>query len=358
MPARYSGFFVASRWFVALWIVAMGLAIAAPTNKPSGAASHAARVSSTPAPTASPTPAPFTAPELHFTILVIVALGLVALILLAYVALNRVAQGRFAQATTDKDLEALRIFYGYLLIIGALIVSLSVAIITAALFKPAIPGTADILAILTSVTGVIGTLVAAFFGIQAAGAGRSQALSALEKVQTQGRDLASEFTIDPSYGPHAGNTRVSVKGNGLTGATSVNFGTAEGANYQFINDGLVQATAPAVPEITGDVDVTVIYPTATPTNRKVGTYYYYTVRPTNGPVGQGTPVSIIGSGFTNANAVKFGAKQGTAMQVSPDGRRINVTAPQGDAAGDVDVTVMFPTDAATNSTVVGKFTYT
>jgi len=74
------------------------------------------------------------------------------------------------EETTDKDLEALRISYGFWLVVGALLVTLLVLVITLTAMAPEQPKTADIVAIIGAVTGVIGTLTAAFFGIQAAGA--------------------------------------------------------------------------------------------------------------------------------------------------------------------------------------------
>src|SRR5262245_5358431 len=66
-----------------------------------------------------------------------------------------------------EGLEALRISYGFWLVVGALIITLLVLVIT----LTSTAATTDIVAIIGSITGVIGTLTAAFFGIQAAGAG-------------------------------------------------------------------------------------------------------------------------------------------------------------------------------------------
>jgi magnesium-transporting ATPase (P-type) len=86
------------------------------------------------------------------------------------------------QEVSDKDLEALRISYGFWLVVGALLITLLVLVITLSALAPAAPKTTDIVAIIGAVTGVIGTLTAAFFGIQAAGAGRSQALTTLDNT--------------------------------------------------------------------------------------------------------------------------------------------------------------------------------
>lgn len=79
------------------------------------------------------------------------------------------------QEVDDKYIEKLRIVYGFLLVVAALFVTLAVLVVTLA----AVDTPSNIVAIIASVTGVIGTLTAAFFGIQQAGAGRSQALNTL-----------------------------------------------------------------------------------------------------------------------------------------------------------------------------------
>jgi heme/copper-type cytochrome/quinol oxidase subunit 2 len=91
-------------------------------------------------------------------------------------------KGSEGQEVSDKDLEALRISYGFWLVVGALLITLLVLVITLSALAPAAPKTTDIGAIIGAVTGVIGTLTAAFFGIQAAGAGRSQALTTLDNT--------------------------------------------------------------------------------------------------------------------------------------------------------------------------------
>jgi hypothetical protein len=76
----------------------------------------------------------------------------------------------------DKALEELRIIYGFWLIVAALVIALLVLIVTLTAISPDTNKASDIVAIAGTVTGLITTLTAAFFGIQQAGAGRSQAL--------------------------------------------------------------------------------------------------------------------------------------------------------------------------------------
>ncbi len=263
------------------------------------------------------------------------------------------------EETTDKDLEALRISYGFWLVVGALLVTLLVLVITLTAMAPEQPKTADIVAIIGAVTGVIGTLTAAFFGIQAAGAGRSQALTTLDNtLKNQGAVPAPMPTkLDPSYGPHTGSTRISITGNGFTGASGVNFGATPGANFEFVNDGLVRASSPAAVDKLDEAKVVLVFPGTTPQNREVGTFYYYTINPHHGVGGQS--VNIRGSALKEVKAVRFGQKDVPPTAGSnPD--EITVTAPSRQDAGniaDVDVTLIYPVDKPTNTFVIGKYHY-
>ncbi len=283
------------------------------------------------------------------------ALFLIGLVVFAIIQYQRI---KSPQPTGDKDLEASRIYYGFWLIIGSLILTLAVVVLTVNAFKPTQVTTADILAVVSSVSGIIGTLIAAFFGIQAAGAGRSQALTALQALQGSDTTARTGYKIEPSYGPHAGNTRVALSGNGFTGATAVNFGATPGLNFELVNDGLIRATTPER-ELTApsDADVTVIFPTAAVRNLRVGTFYYYTIDPTRGSREGGVTVTIRGTGLTGATGVNFGDKPGRNFKISSDGS-LEVDTPTVDITGDVPITVIFQPPTATNSTEVGKFTYT
>ncbi len=256
----------------------------------------------------------------------------------------------------DKDLDRARIIYGFWLIVAGLFLTLAVVTLTVNLFRPQNVGTADILAVVSTVTGIVGTLIAAFFGIQAAGAGSSQALTALKESRSSSQVTSPTCKMDPGYGPHAGNTRVSVTGNGFTGASAVNFGMTSGDNFELVNDGLVRSTTPPSDQkVKSDVDVVVVFPTAAAGNIPVGTFYYYTVDPPRGPVAGGTRVTIIGTGLTGATAVNFGAIAVQNPAHDADGNLV-VDTPAS-AAGFVDVSVTFPADSPTNKSTVGRFEY-
>jgi lysozyme family protein/uncharacterized Tic20 family protein len=284
----------------------------------------------------------------------------VAICLLLSLLIWRMAKSKAArEEVSDKDLEALRISYGFWLVVGALLVTLLVLVITLSSIAPETPKTADIVAIIGAVTGVIGTLTAAFFGIQAAGAGRSQALTTLDNsLKSQAAaPAATPSKLDPSYGPHAGSTRVSITGNGFTGASGVNFGVTPGTNFEVVNDGLVRSTSPATGAGSDEAKAMLVFPNTTPQNREVGTFYYYTIDPNHGIGGQS--VTIRGSGLKDVKAVRFGQKEVTPTAGAKP-NEIMVTAPSRQDAGDtadVDVTLIYAVAKPTNSSVVGTYRY-
>jgi uncharacterized Tic20 family protein len=260
------------------------------------------------------------------------------------------------QATQEKDLEGLRISYGFWLVVGALLITFLVLVVTLTALGPEQPKTTDVVAIIGSVTGVIGTLTAAFFGIQAAGAGRSQAITALSDHLKGQESLNAPGKFEPSYGPHTGGTRISITGNGFTGANGANFGVTPGTNFEFVNDGLIRANSPRADGV-DEAKITLIFPGSTPPNRDVGTFYYYTVEPCRGV--EGDTVTITGSALKEVKAVKFG-KSEVPVPADPNrSRELKVQVPPREATDpvDVDVKLMFPADSTTNFFVVGKYHY-
>lgn len=156
----------------------------------------------------------------------------------------------------DKGVEAARIRYGFWLIIAAflLIGLISSIVITRWIVIKHDITTTDFTAILGSITGVMGTLVAAFFGIQAASAGRSQAL---DKIPTATSNVVS-YKLDPPSAPALVATLINITGDGLTDAQAVNFGNTPGSAPIVKNDGLLEVRTPVT--AVGIVDVTVVFP--------------------------------------------------------------------------------------------------
>jgi hypothetical protein len=153
-------------------------------------------------------------------------------------------------------------------------------------------------------------------------------------------------SLDPSTGPEAGGTVVTITGSGFLGATGVTFGGTPGTNFSVVNDTTITVTTPAG-EL-GGADVIVLDPTD---NSDPATFEYGAVGsiadeldPVSGSEAGGTLITITGSGFTGATGVNFGATPGTGFVVVSD-TQISVLSPAG-APGDVDVVVV---DAAGNS---------
>ena len=166
--------------------------------------------------------------------------------------------------------------------------------------------------------------------------------------------------LTPSSGPLAGGTVVTITGTGFTGATVVKFGTIAGTNLTVNSATQITVTSPA--GAAGMVDVTVTTPNGTSAVTPADPFTYTTIpgpavttlTPASGPVIGGTVVTITGTGFTGATAVKFGTIAGTSLTVN-SATQITVTSPAG-AAGMVDVTVTTP-NGTSASTPAGQFTY-
>ena len=126
---------------------------------------------------------------------------------------------------------------------------------------------------------------------------------------------------------------VEILGQGLTGASSVKFGSAS-ANFNVVSDTYMTADVPS-DGTTGFVTVT------TPSGTLTGIHGFFVVpvitgiAPTSGPVG--TQVTITGSGFVGATAVKFGGVKATSFTVN-SGTTITATVPAGAKSGKVSVT--------------------
>jgi hypothetical protein len=292
----------------------------------------------------------------------IIACALIAAVVACYAAELRWGRGaskaKETSSNSQPDLETMRVIYGFWLILGALVVTCAVLLATLAALRHEGDIT-HIVAVIAAVTGVIGTLTAAFFGIQQAGAGRSQAIDALIQSKTLTTKTAVTTKVEPSSGCHAGGTRVSIIGNGFTGASAVNFGATQGDNFQFVNDGLVRATTPKVPMETGSVEISVVVPGKSP-NLAVGTFNYYTIAPVKGKAGD--KIKIYGLGVKAAKevrSIKFG-KQAAEFQYDDKERCLLVTVPQrvNPEPDEVDVVVYYPVESTTNCTLVGMFTYT
>ena len=164
--------------------------------------------------------------------------------------------------------------------------------------------------------------------------------------------------VEPHEGPEAGLTSVTITGSSFTGATAVKFGSAAATSFTVSSSGQIRASSPAG---SGTVDVTVTTPAGTSANNPADKFTYIKqpapaisgINPSSGPAAGGTKLTITGSNFTGATAVKFGSAAATSFTVSSSGQ-ITATSPAG--SGTVDVTVTTP--AGTSATRLADwFTY-
>jgi len=127
-------------------------------------------------------------------------------------------------------------------------------------------------------------------------------------------------------------TTVTITGTGFTGATSVKFGGTAASSFNVVNATSIQAVVGT--GATGDVSVTTPGGTAT----KVG--FILVVPPT---ITQFTPtaaksgetVTILGTNFTNASAVRFGGVNARSFTVQND--NLITAAVASGASGDISV---------------------
>jgi alpha-tubulin suppressor-like RCC1 family protein len=159
--------------------------------------------------------------------------------------------------------------------------------------------------------------------------------------------------VEPSSGPAAGGTSVTITGTGFTGATTVKFGSS---NAKFTVTSATSITAQA-PAGSGTVDVTVSTAGGTsPTSTADKFTYGPTVTklaPNSGSASGGTTVTITGTGFTGATAVKFGSSSAKSFTVTS---ATSITAASPSGTGTVDVSVTTPAGTSPTSSA-DQFTY-
>ena len=167
--------------------------------------------------------------------------------------------------------------------------------------------------------------------------------------------LAAVTGLSPTSGPAVGGTKVTITGSVLYAASAVTFGTTS-AVFKAISNSKIVATAPPG---TGTVDVRVTTPAGTSAAVTAAKYTYVAapavtgLSPTTGSTLGGTKVTITGSVFGGASAVKFGTSAAASFSVS-SASEIVATAPAG--TGTVDVRVTTP--AGTSAVVTAdRYTY-
>ncbi|MGC7402303.1 IPT/TIG domain-containing protein [Pandoraea pneumonica] len=183
---------------------------------------------------------------------------------------------------------------------------------------------------------------------------------------TSATSASSKFTyyptptiagVFPNSAPATGGTAVVISGtNFVSGSTTVSFGGAF-VTPSVVTQTSMTVTAPA--GTPGPATITVNAPGGTATQSGSFTYTAVPVvtslSPTTGPLAGGATVTILGSGFTGASSVSFGATTVTPT-VNSDSQ-ITVTAPSKTGAGTVDVTVTVPGGGTSATNLNAKFTY-
>jgi IPT/TIG domain len=164
--------------------------------------------------------------------------------------------------------------------------------------------------------------------------------------------LPNVSSISPNAGPTSGGNAITIHGSNLTGTTAVAFGTAAATNVTVVSDTELTATVPA--HAAGLVSVTV----TTPKGTSAAARYTYDAVPTVSAIapasgGQGTVVTVTGTGFVSGSKVKFGtvaAKSSTLVSAT----QLTATVPTG--SGTVDTTVTTPGGTSATSSA-DRFAY-
>ena len=126
-------------------------------------------------------------------------------------------------------------------------------------------------------------------------------------------------SFSPTSGPTTGGTAVTISGSELTGASAVKFGTTTAASFSVTSPTVVTATAKAHAAATVKLSVTTPGGTATSTETFAFVSSGPTITsftPTSGPTTGGTTVTVDGTGFTGASAVKFGTTTAATFTVT------------------------------------------
>lgn len=176
-------------------------------------------------------------------------------------------------------------------------------------------------------------------------------------------------------GPSTGGTRVSIRGSGLAGVTSVRFASEVAAGYGASTSTAITARSAsrievvAPSDLPGPVDVEPCTASgcAAP-DPQVDTFVYFTpgrpslslVSPTTGPASGGTRVVLFGDNLDGALAVRFGSVQSTLLQSTrdyPDGDPYVLVASSAPGPAGETVPVMVVTRTGTASVSGGRFHY-
>lgn len=166
-------------------------------------------------------------------------------------------------------------------------------------------------------------------------------------------------TITPNSGLLAGGATVTIDGSNLAGTSQVTFGGVPSTSVTVTSNTQVRALVPAGTN-PGTVPVVATTPGGTSNNTKTFTYLppptIAALNPANGPITGGTSVTITGTNFTGATAVKFGNVAATSFTVN-SATKITAVAPAVPQSAEVAVTVTTP-NGISMASVASTYTYT
>jgi hypothetical protein len=161
--------------------------------------------------------------------------------------------------------------------------------------------------------------------------------------------------ISPNAGPLGGGTLVTITSSvpNFTSPATVNFGLANpGTGVTVVSPSEITVTSPS--HAAGPVDVTVATAAGTSAVSPSDVFTYQPaptvtmIAPTSGPAAGGTPVTITGTSFLGASAVKFGVTNAATFQVN-SATSITATSPAGSSQVDVTVTTASGTSATSGA---------
>jgi hypothetical protein len=156
-----------------------------------------------------------------------------------------------------------------------------------------------------------------------------------------GRTLTTVTRVEPSVGPAAGGTSVTITGTGFKGVTAVRFGSTNATSVTVNSETQITAVSPPG---SGVVDVTVTTRKATSPTSTADQFAYgppaptvTKVEPKEGYIEGGTLVTITGTNLSGATAVMFGSNNATTFAVNSE-TSINAVSPGGGISVNVTVT--------------------
>ncbi|HEX3565501.1 MAG TPA: IPT/TIG domain-containing protein, partial [Acidimicrobiales bacterium] len=135
------------------------------------------------------------------------------------------------------------------------------------------------------------------------------------QVVLAGQAVPTVTKVSPSAGSSAGGSTVTITGTNLTGATTVDFGTAAASGVTVVSPTSLTAV---VPPGTGTVDVTVTNAGGASATSAVDNYTYQdvptvTALSSAGPGPQGSVITVTGTNLTGATGVNFGTSAASGV---------------------------------------------